>query len=160
MADENFYLDNPDLKFVMEQCVDWKSIIALREDIGSEDCPYEDADEARATFLEMIEDPVGSIAGQRIAPRAEEVDEIGCQFKDGAVVLQVGGQGSLAADDDTARELPAWNGQAGKATVHRVDVGLVERDQAIDGESVGPFHVDVPNVQLGPARNRSRWIAS
>ena len=79
MASENFYTDCPDLKFLMEQVVDWKSIIALKENIGSADCPYSDADEAVAAYLSMLEDPVGSLAAQRIAPRAVEVDDTGCE---------------------------------------------------------------------------------
>ena len=95
MADENFYLDNQDLKFTMEQMIDWKKIIELKEDLGSEDCPYEDADEAIATYLEMLSDPIGELAAQRIAPRAEEVDTIGCKLVDGEVVFPEGLQRNL-----------------------------------------------------------------
>ena len=95
MANENFYTDCPDLKFLMEQVVDWKSIIALKENIGAEDCPYSTPDEAIATYLSMLEDPVGSLAAQRIAPRAVEVDDIGCQFKDGQVIFPEGLQRNL-----------------------------------------------------------------
>ena len=95
MASENFYTDCPDLKFLMEQVVDWKSIIALKENIGSADCPYSDADEAVAAYLSMLEDPVGSLAAQRIAPRAVEVDDTGCQFKDGEVIFPEGLQRNL-----------------------------------------------------------------
>ncbi len=90
MASENFYTDCPDLKFLMEKVVDWKSVIALKEHIGEADCPYSDADEAVAAYLSMLEDPVGSMAAQRIAPRAVEVDDTGCQFKDGAVIFPEG----------------------------------------------------------------------
>lgn len=95
MASENFYTDCPDLKFLMEQVVDWKSIIALKENIGGEDCPYSTPEEAIATYLSMLEDPVGSLAAQRIAPRAVEVDDIGCQFKDGQVIFPEGLQRNL-----------------------------------------------------------------
>lgn len=95
MASENFYTDCPDLKFLMEQMVDWKRIIDLKEKIGSEDCPYSTPDEAIATYLSMLEDPVGSLAAQRIAPRAVEVDDIGCQFKDGTVLFPEGLQRNL-----------------------------------------------------------------
>ena len=95
MANENFYTDCPDLKFLMEQVVDWKSIIALKENIGAEDCPYSTPDEAIATYLSMLEDPVGTLAAQRIAPRAVEVDDIGCQFKDGQVIFPEGLQRNL-----------------------------------------------------------------
>jgi len=90
MSDENFYLDNPDLKFQTEHMIDWETIINLREDFGSEDCPYENAEEAKATYIEMAADPVGSLAGERIAPRAEEVDRTGCQYKDGEVIFPEG----------------------------------------------------------------------
>ena len=90
MASENFYTDCPDLKFLMEKVVDWKSIIALKEHIGSEDCPYATPDEAVSTYLSMLEDPVGSMAAQRIAPRAVEVDDTGCECKDGVVIFPEG----------------------------------------------------------------------
>jgi hypothetical protein len=90
MAAENFYLDCPDLKFQMEQMIDWKSIIKLKEQIGSAECPYSAPEEAISTYLGMLEDPIGSLAAQRIAPRADEVDEIGCQYKDGQVIFPEG----------------------------------------------------------------------
>ena len=95
MPDDNFYRDNKDLQFTMEQMIDWDKIISLKEEIGSEDCPYESAEEAKATYLEMLNDPIGELAGQRIAPRAEEVDTIGCQLRDGEVVFPEGLQRNL-----------------------------------------------------------------
>ncbi len=95
MASSNFYTDCPDLKFLMEKMVDWKRIIDLKENIGSADCPYSSADEAIATYLSMLEDPIGSLAAQRIAPRAVEVDEIGCQYENGQVIFPEGLQRNL-----------------------------------------------------------------
>lgn len=95
MASDNFYTDNADLKFCMERMVEWDKIIALKENIGAEDCPYADAEEAIQTYLSMLEDPVGSLAAQRIAPRAVEVDDTGCQFQDGQVVFPEGLQRNL-----------------------------------------------------------------
>lgn len=95
MANENFYLDNPDLKFHMEQMIDWEKIIEMKEDIGSEDCPYDNAEEAIATYLDMMKDPIGALAGERIAPRAEEVDHIGCRFENGNVIFPEGLQRNL-----------------------------------------------------------------
>lgn len=95
MASDNFYTDNADLKFCMEKMVEWDKIIALKENIGAEDCPYADAEEAIQTYLSMLEDPVGSLAAQRIAPRAVEVDDTGCQFQDGQVVFPEGLQRNL-----------------------------------------------------------------
>jgi 3-(methylthio)propanoyl-CoA dehydrogenase len=87
MATENFYLDTPDLCFHVEKMIDWKSILALTEEFGTDDCPFADAGEAVAAFRDMMADPVGSIAAQRIAPRAVEVDTIGCQYEEGEVVF-------------------------------------------------------------------------
>jgi alkylation response protein AidB-like acyl-CoA dehydrogenase len=90
MADENFYLDNPDLRFQIEHIIDWDRIINMREEFGSDDCPYESAEEAKATYIDMMADPVGAMAAQRIAPRAEEIDRIGCKYKDGEVIFPEG----------------------------------------------------------------------
>ena len=90
MSSENFYLDNKDLQFVIEQGVDWPAILKVKETIGTPDCPFSTPDEAVATYVEMLKDPIGSLAAQRIAPRATEVDDIGCQFKDGQVVFPEG----------------------------------------------------------------------
>lgn len=90
MASENFYTDNPDLQFVVENVIDWAGILAVKDKIGSPDCPFSTIDEARAAFFEMLTDPIGSLAAQRIAPRATEVDDVGCQFKDGQVIFPEG----------------------------------------------------------------------
>lgn len=91
----NFYTENKDLKFIMEQVMDWNSILALKEKIGSEDCPYSSPDEAKETYLGLLEDPVGDIAANRFAPRAEEVDTIGCKCVDGKVIFPEGLQRNL-----------------------------------------------------------------
>jgi 3-(methylthio)propanoyl-CoA dehydrogenase len=83
----NFYTDNEDLRFHMEEMVDWKSIVELMDDIGLNGCPYGSAEEAIETFLDMLKDPVGSLAGARIAARAEAVDRKGCTYHDGEVIL-------------------------------------------------------------------------
>ena len=83
----NFYTENKDLKFIMEQMMDWERIVAFKETPGSDDCPFETADEAKATYLETLKDPVGEVAANRIAPRADEVDEIGCKCENGVVIF-------------------------------------------------------------------------
>lgn len=91
----NFYTENKDLKFIMEQVMDWNSILALKEKIGSEDCPYSNPQEAKEAYLGLLEDPVGDIAANRFAPRAEEVDTIGCKCVDGKVIFPEGLQRNL-----------------------------------------------------------------
>lgn len=91
----NFYTDNKDLKFIVEQILDWDAIVAVKETIGSEECPYGSADEAKQTYVEMLRDPVGEIAANRIAARAAEVDEIGCRCENGQVIFPEGLQRNL-----------------------------------------------------------------
>lgn len=83
----NYYTDNKDLVFVVERMVDWASILALKETFGDPDCPWADAAEATAALFETLRDPVGELAANRIAPRAEEVDDIGCRFDNGEVIF-------------------------------------------------------------------------
>jgi hypothetical protein len=83
----NYYTDNKDLAFVMDRIVDWDAILALKETFGDEECPYADVAEAKEAFLEMLRDPVGELAANRIAPRAEEIDDIGCKCENGEVIF-------------------------------------------------------------------------
>lgn len=83
----NFYTDNRDLAFVIEKMVPWPAILAWKEMLGEGDCPWANAEEAKATFVEMLRDPIGELAANRIAPRAKEVDDIGCRFEHGQVLL-------------------------------------------------------------------------
>lgn len=82
----NFYLDNPDLRFNIEQMIDWKRIVELREDFTSAHCPFANVSEAVETYINMLRDSVGDLAANRIAPRAEAVDRKGCAFCDGEVI--------------------------------------------------------------------------
>lgn len=91
----NFYTDNKDLKFIIEEMLDWKGIIEGREDFGSEDCPYEDAEEAFATYRELLEDPIGEMAANQFKARAEDVDRDGCRCVDGTVEFPEGLQRNL-----------------------------------------------------------------
>ena len=87
MANDNFYLDNPDLQFVMSQIVDWGAIFRLRGDVGRTGAAFDSEDEGREANLDMLSSPIGEIAAQRIAPRAAEVDKEGCKLVDGQVIF-------------------------------------------------------------------------
>jgi alkylation response protein AidB-like acyl-CoA dehydrogenase len=95
MANDNFYLDNPDLQFVMSQMVDWSAIFKLRGDVGRDGAAFDSDDEAREANLDMLGSPIGEIAAQRIAPRAAEVDKEGCKLVDGKVLFPEGLQRNL-----------------------------------------------------------------
>lgn len=95
MAYENFYLDNKDLRFQMERRVDWKEVLDARGELDSEGCAYETLEEAVDTFRDILIDPIGSLAAQRIAPRAAEIDASGCKLENGRVVLPKGMEQNL-----------------------------------------------------------------
>jgi alkylation response protein AidB-like acyl-CoA dehydrogenase len=91
----NFYTDNKDLKFIVEEMLDWDAVVKMKETIGSDECPYADTAEAKASYVEMLTDPVGELAANRFAPRAEEVDAIGCRCENGEVIFPEGLQRNL-----------------------------------------------------------------
>ena len=84
---ENFFLDNPDLQFRLEQ-LDLREVLELKEKGYSEaelypTAPrnYADAKDNYRIVLEVL----GEICGERVAPRAAEADEEGAHFEDGEV---------------------------------------------------------------------------
>ena len=86
VTSENFYLDNPDLRFIMEQMTDWSALLTMRGDVGGTGALFESVEEAREANIDMLGDPIGAIAAQRIAPRAE-VDRLGCRLENGRVIF-------------------------------------------------------------------------
>jgi len=97
MNDLNFYLDNDDLLFHTKEMINWTPIIELREKIGSGESIYDSVEEAMELYIDMLEEPIGDIAANRIAPRAEEVDKEGCKLVNGEVILAEGTQKNLNA---------------------------------------------------------------
>ena len=88
----NFFTDNPDLMFALDN-VDLADVVALREenytqaeqfDFAPEN--YEDAKDSYKRVLEVI----GEVTGERIAPRARQVDEEGPSFENGKVTVADG----------------------------------------------------------------------
>jgi len=73
---ENYFLDNPDLQFHLNN-VDLSDVVRLREEDYHQAEEFADApvdlDDARDSYR-MVVDMVGEICGSRIAPRARDVD--------------------------------------------------------------------------------------
>lgn len=88
----NFYRDNPDILFHMKN-MDLLRVIELKENhfVEKDEFPYapKDADDARDNYDRVLE-IVGEIAGEFVADRAAEVDQVGATFKDGEVVYAKG----------------------------------------------------------------------
>jgi alkylation response protein AidB-like acyl-CoA dehydrogenase len=84
---ENFFLDNPDLQFRLEQ-LDLREVLELKEKGYSEAGLYPTAPrnylDAKDNYR-IVLDVLGEICGERIAPRAAEADEEGAHFENGEV---------------------------------------------------------------------------
>jgi alkylation response protein AidB-like acyl-CoA dehydrogenase len=84
---DNFFLDNPDLQFRLEQ-LDLREVLELKEKGYSETSHYPtaprnyaDAKDNYRTILEVL----GEICATKVAPRAAEADEEGVHFANGQV---------------------------------------------------------------------------
>ncbi len=88
----NFWADNPDLRFRLAHA-DLARVVALREDDYAQaaESPYapRDLDDARDSYQRALE-VAGDIAGDVVAPRAEDVDRIGSTLVDGEVCYAPG----------------------------------------------------------------------
>jgi alkylation response protein AidB-like acyl-CoA dehydrogenase len=84
---ENFFLDNPDLQFRLEQ-LDLSEALALKEKGYSEAGTYPGAPrnyaDAKDNYRIVLE-VLGEVCGERVAPRAAEADEEGAHFENGEV---------------------------------------------------------------------------
>jgi len=88
----NFYLDNPDIEYLLRR-IDLAEVIRLRErdfaDVKDYDFAPSDAGDGLENYLKVLE-LVGEIAGEHIAPLAEEVDKEGACFDKGEVCYAPG----------------------------------------------------------------------
>jgi alkylation response protein AidB-like acyl-CoA dehydrogenase len=94
---ENFYLDNPDLRFHLTH-VDLRDAVRLRErdyveagEFAEAPESYEDALDSYDKVMVML----GELCGEQIAPRAREVDRQGAQFQAGEVCYAPGTRENL-----------------------------------------------------------------
>jgi 3-(methylthio)propanoyl-CoA dehydrogenase len=88
----NFYDDNADLQFRLEHA-DLARVVALREDGYAQVRQFsfapKDLDDARDSFRRALA-IAGEIAGEFVAPRAEDVDRAGSELLDGDVCYAPG----------------------------------------------------------------------
>src|SRR5271157_5892705 len=84
---ENFFYDNPDLQFRLEQ-LDLREALEFKEKGYSEAEVYPGAPrnypDAKDNYR-IVLGVLGEICGERIAPRAAEADEEGAHFENGVV---------------------------------------------------------------------------
>ena len=84
---ENFYLDNPDIRFQLQN-LGLEEIASMREHGFTQAAEYPEAPEDFADALDTYDkvlEMFGEIAGDMIAPRAEDVDQVGPKLENGTV---------------------------------------------------------------------------
>ena len=95
----NFFTDNADMQFQLDY-LNLKEVVALQEGDFSESREYPDApadyDEAMDGYRRVLE-LIGEIAGDRIAPRAADVDKEGCHYDHGKVTYARGTRENIKA---------------------------------------------------------------
>lgn len=94
---ENYYLDNPDIKFHLLN-IGLDEVIRLREDDFEQAQEFLDAPESTEDALDSYDkvlEMLGEICGELIAPRSEEVDEQGVHLEDGVVHYAEGTEENL-----------------------------------------------------------------
>src|SRR5512136_2970227 len=84
---ENFFLDNPDLQFRLEQ-IDLREVLELKEKGYANSQRYPAAPrtyaDAKSNYQLLLEE-LGEICAKVIAPRAAEADAEGAQWAEGEV---------------------------------------------------------------------------
>ncbi|OQA83471.1 MAG: Acryloyl-CoA reductase (NADH) [Lentisphaerae bacterium ADurb.Bin242] len=83
----NFYTDNKDLLFTLKN-INLEEVVSIRENNYADAKKYDFAPENYADALDNFDrilSVIGDITGERIAPRARQVDEEGPRFEDGVV---------------------------------------------------------------------------
>ncbi len=82
----NFYLDNDDLRFYIEQAFDWSEIVALIERNYSDDDGFRSLEEAKEFYRDIF-DNFGKYVATEVAPKARLMDQKHPQLKNDEVVI-------------------------------------------------------------------------
>ncbi len=83
---DNFYLDNEDLKFWIEQAVEWDTLVDLAEHgAKAEDRPNSVRD-ARDTFEDILRE-FGKYVARNVDPYTRKMDDDGTRLENGEVVM-------------------------------------------------------------------------
>ncbi len=133
---ENFYLDNPDLKFRLDQ-IDLREVVRIKEknykyadDYATAPRHYSDAIENYDLMLSVL----GDICANVVAPLAAEADQEGAQFENGEVTYSQATQKALEAlrQAELMGAMLPWEfgGLNLPETVYSVMVELISRAEA------------------------------
>ncbi len=96
---ENFFLDNPDLQFRLEQ-LDLREVLDLKECGYTEAAIYPTAPRNYADAVDnyrVVLEVLGEVCGERVAPRAAEADEEGAHYDHGTVTYAAATRDAIEA---------------------------------------------------------------
>ena len=82
----NFYLDNDDLRFHVEQAFDWSELVALYERDFTDPGGFKTVDEAVEFYRDVL-DLVGKFVATEVAPVVRKLDDDHPRLVDGEVVV-------------------------------------------------------------------------
>ncbi|MFW5966193.1 MAG: acyl-CoA dehydrogenase family protein [Persicimonas sp.] len=80
----NYYRDNDDLRFYVEDWIDWEPLVRLTEHDFSYDYGFENTSEA-VGFYEDVLEMLGRFVAEEIAPHVAELERVGPKMVDGEV---------------------------------------------------------------------------
>ncbi len=81
---DNFFRDNDDLRFHIENTVDWETLFNVLEHGASDEDRGGGYKEARELYEDIL-DEFGKFAAREVAPRARKIDQEKVSMKDGVV---------------------------------------------------------------------------
>lgn len=81
----NFFTDNEDLNFYIEQGIDWAPVVEATEYGYRTADGFKNPQEAKAFYGEVLT-AIGELAAEEVAPRAAQMDREGTHLKDGEAV--------------------------------------------------------------------------
>jgi alkylation response protein AidB-like acyl-CoA dehydrogenase len=132
----SFFTDNRDIQFQFEH-LDLDQVIRFREGDFAEAAEHDHAPADKAETIDgyrRILEIVGELAGERIAPRAVDVDLEGCTYDDGVVTFPEGTRKSLdelAQADMMGFTLPrAYGGLNCPTVLYVLAIEMVSRADA------------------------------
>ena len=81
----NFFKDNEDLRYYVDQGIDWEELVALTEWGFRQDDGFKSTDEAVEFYREVLS-MVGDLAADEVAPRSAAIDRAGVRLVDGEAI--------------------------------------------------------------------------
>lgn len=160
----NFYHDNPDIMFHLQN-MDLEQVIRLKEQEFAEHGVYAHAPRDVHDALDnyhLVLDIVGGIAGDFVAPRADEVDREGARFFNGQVQYAQGTKQSLerlAQADVMGFTLPRqYGGINMPKTIYSMAIEMISRADASLMNLFGLQEIADTICKFGSSEQKERFL--